>query len=195
MIDIVISSNNQGKIKEFNHLLPSLKLLSLQDIGFNKVIEEPFETFHENANVKTKVIYDFCGKNVFSDDSGLCVEALNYAPGVHSAYWGGLPRSDGKNNDKLLASLKGNNNRNAYYISVICLIWNGQTHYFEGKCYGKIAYEISGNGGFGYDPLFIPDGFNQTFASLPLSIKNQISHRGIAIGKMIEFLKQEGVVL
>lgn len=195
MNEIVISSNNQGKIKEFNLLLPSLKLLSLKDIGFYDFIEEPFETFNENANVKTKIIYDFCDKNVFSDDSGLCVEVLNNAPGVHSAYWGGLPRSDEKNNEKLLALLNGFNNRNAYYISVICLIWNGKTHYFEGRCYGKIACEMSGNGGFGYDPLFIPDGFDQTFASLPLSIKNQISHRGFAIGKMIEFLKQEGVVL
>lgn len=195
MINLVISSNNQGKIKEINLLFPTLKLLSLKDIGFFDEIEEPYETFHDNANIKSKVIYDFCAKNVFSDDSGLCVEALNNEPGVHSAYWAGVPRSDEKNNKKLLESLKGINNRKAYYISVICLIWNGQTHFFEGKCHGKIATEPRGLGGFGYDSIFIPNEFDQTFASLPLSIKNKISHRGKALGKMIEFLKQEGVVL
>ena len=186
MQQLVIASNNAHKISEIKALVGDIELLSLRDIGFTDDIAEPFHTFEENALAKASAIYKFSGKNVFADDSGICVNALNGEPGVDSAHYSGA-RNDEKNLQKVLAGLKGEQDRSAFYKAVICLIWEGEVYYFEGICEGNIIDEKRGDGGFGYDPIFIPSGYEQTFAELPINTKNKISHRGKAVQKMIEF--------
>jgi len=188
--ELIIASNNEGKIREIRAILDHITLLSLKEIGFEQEIAEPFYTFEENALAKASAIYKFSGKNVFADDSGLCVRALNNAPGVISAHYSGS-RDDEQNLQKVLVELKDSEDRSAFYKAVICLIWEDNTYYFEGICEGYIIEEKRGNKGFGYDPVFIPNGYDQTFGELPLEIKNKISHRGIAIRKMADFLKQQ----
>jgi XTP/dITP diphosphohydrolase len=168
-------------------MIEGIQLLSLKDIGFDEDIPEPFHTFEENAFIKASLVHRFCGKNVFADDSGICVNALEGNPGVDSAHYSGA-RDDEKNLQKILDELKGKTDRSAFYKAVICLIWNGEVHYFDGVCTGHITEQKKGTGGFGYDPVFIPDGYDKTFAELPLHIKNALSHRGKAIKKMLEFL-------
>lgn len=189
MQQLLIASNNSGKIKEIKALVEHIELLSLSDVGFFRDIEEPWDTFEQNAFAKADELYRFCGKNVFADDSGLCVHALCGAPGVDSAHYCGL-RNDDLNLHQVLLELKDAADRSAYYKSVICLIWNGEVHYFEGICEGSITHEKTGTGGFGYDPIFVPNGYNITFGQLPLSVKNQISHRAVAINKMVKFIEQ-----
>jgi len=187
MPELVIASNNAHKISEISRLVRGIELLSLKDIGFTAEIPEPFHTFEGNALAKASAIYKFSGKNVFADDSGICVHALGGAPGVDSAHYSG-ERDDEKNLQKVLAVLKGELDRRAFYKAVICLVWDGEVYYFEGICEGKITEGKRGEGGFGYDPIFIPDGYEQTFGELPLSEKNKISHRGKAVMKMVEWL-------
>lgn len=187
MQQLVIASNNEGKIREIRQLVLDIELLSLKDIGFTDDIPEPYHTFEENALAKASAIYKFSSKNVFADDSGLCIDALHGLPGVDSAHFSGT-RDDEKNLQKVLQELKGVSGRGAYYKAVICLVWDGEVYYFEGICEGRIIEEKRGEGGFGYDPVFIPDGYNQTFGELPPDIKNKISHRGKAIKKMVEWL-------
>ena len=187
MQQLVIASNNAHKIAEIKALVGDMELLSLRDIGFTEDIAEPFHTFEENALAKASAIYKFSGSNVFADDSGICVNALGGAPGVDSAHYSGH-RDDEDNLQKVLTGLKGHADMSAYYKAVICLIWDAEVYYFEGICEGKIIEEKRGSHGFGYDPIFIPDGYEQTFAELPLSTKNQISHRGRAVMKMVEWL-------
>lgn len=188
---LVIASNNAGKIKEIRQLLPGMELLSLKDIGFDKEIPEPYHTFAENAAVKARTVHEFCGRNTFADDSGICVPVLNDAPGVFSARYAGEPCDDERNLQKLLDEMKGKEDRRAYYKAVICLVWNGKEHYFEGTCHGTLATTPSGTGGFGYDPIFVPDGYDQTFGKLSADIKNQLSHRGEAVRKMVSFIKSQ----
>lgn len=189
MHQLVIASNNSGKIHEIKALIQDIELLSLSDVGFFGDIEEPFDTFEQNAYAKADEINKFSGHNVFADDSGLCVHALGGAPGVDSAHYCGI-RNDDLNLHQVLLELKDATDRSAYYKAVICLIWHGEVHYFEGICEGTITHDKIGTGGFGYDPIFIPTGHNLTFAQLPLSVKNQISHRAIAISKMVKFIQQ-----
>ncbi len=188
MQQLVIASNNEGKIREIRSLVEEIELLSLKDIRFTEEIAEPFHTFEENALAKASAIHKFCGKNIFADDSGLCINALDGAPGVDSAHYSGK-RDDEANLQKVLQELIGAEDRSAFYKAVICLVWEDETYYFDGICEGKIIEEKRGEGGFGYDPIFIPAGYDQTFAELSLSMKNQISHRGKAVMKMVEFLK------
>ncbi len=187
MQELVIASNNAGKILEIRQLVHGISLLSLADIGFSEEIPEPYHTFEENALAKASIIHKFSGKNVFADDSGLCVNALHGAPGVDSAHYSG-ERDDEQNLQKVLTELTDASDRSAFYKAVICLVWQGEVYYFEGICEGVIAGEKRGDGGFGYDPIFIPDGYDQTFGELPLSLKNEISHRGKAVKKMVAFL-------
>lgn len=191
MNELVIASNNKGKIKEIKMILQDINLYSLSDIGFDKEVPEPYDTFSENAHTKANAVHEFCGKNVFADDSGICVPALNGAPGVHSAYYAGLPRDDKRNLEKLIEDIQGKNDKSAYYKAVICLIWNEEVHYFEGECHGTLLTEKKGEGGFGYDPIFVPDGYDKTFAELPLEVKNELSHRGKAVKKMVEFINSQ----
>jgi XTP/dITP diphosphohydrolase len=190
MQQLIIASNNKGKIREIKALVADIELLSLADINFTEDIAEPYHTFEENALAKASAIYRFCGKNVFADDSGLCINALHGLPGVDSAHYSGS-RNDEGNIQKVLLELKEAEDRNAFYKAVICLMWNGEVYYFEGICEGVIIEEKRGEGGFGYDPVFIPSGYEHTFAELPLDVKNRISHRGKAVMKMVEWLKDK----
>ncbi|OSZ78389.1 non-canonical purine NTP pyrophosphatase, RdgB/HAM1 family [Chitinophagaceae bacterium IBVUCB1] len=190
MKELVIASNNKGKIKEIREMIADVNLLSLQDIGFTDEIDEPFQTFEENALVKASTIYRFCGKNVFADDSGICANALHGEPGVSSAHYSGS-RHDEANLHQLLTNLHGKDDRTGYYKAVICLIWDDETYFFEGICEGTIIEESRGQGGFGYDPIFVPNGYDKTFAELPPHIKNEISHRGKAVAQMVAFIKDK----
>ncbi len=186
---LVAATNNKGKLREIMQLLPEgVELKTLGDIGFARDIPEPFETFEENAATKARTVHAFCGLNVFAEDSGICVPALDGAPGVHSARYAGEPKDDGRNLVKLTDAMWGKEDRGAYYKAVICLIWNNEEYYFEGTCHGKLAEEPRGSGGFGYDPLFIPYGYTETFGELPDEVKNKLSHRGEAVRKMIAFI-------
>jgi len=187
-MELVIASNNKGKIKEIREVLQEVELLSLSDIGFTEDTPEPWHTFEENAHAKANAVYLFCGKNVFADDSGLCVNHLGGAPGVDSAHYSGT-RDDEQNLQRVLRELEGADDRSAYYKAVICLVWDGEVYYFDGTCEGQIISEKRGSGGFGYDPIFIPDGYERTFAELPPEVKNAISHRGKAVRKMVGFIK------
>lgn len=171
-------------------MVQDISLLSLADIGFTDEVEEPFHTFEENALAKASAIYQFCGKNVFADDSGICTNALNGAPGVDSAHYSGT-RDDDANLQKLLIDLKGKDDRTGYYKAVMCLIWDDETYFFEGICEGTIIEQPVGDGGFGYDPIFIPNGYDKTFAELSPEMKNEISHRGKAVRKMVAFIKEK----
>jgi len=184
---LIMATRNSGKVYEINQMIDNIELLSLDDIGFTAEIPEPFHTFEENALAKASAVFQFCQKNVFAEDSGLCIDALNGRPGVDSAHYCG-ERDDEKNLQKVLAELINCDERTAYYKAVICLIWNEQVYYFEGFCNGKILTEKQGRGGFGYDPIFVPDGYDQSFAQLPAAIKNSLSHRGMAVKKMKDFM-------
>ena len=190
MKELVIASNNKGKIREIMQMIQDISLLSLADIGFTDEVEEPFHTFEENALAKASAIYQFCGKNVFADDSGICANALNGAPGVDSAHYSGS-RDDVANLQQLLADLKDKDDRTGYYKAVMCLIWDDETYFFEGICEGTIIEQPIGDSGFGYDPVFIPNGFDKTFAELSPEVKNEISHRGKAVRKMVAFIKEK----
>ena len=192
MKELVIASNNRGKLKEIMEVVQDVKLWTLADIGFMAEIPEPFETFRENALIKAQTVHDFCNKNAFSEDSGLCVAALSGRPGVHSAHYCGT-RNDEGNLQKVLAELEGISDRRAHYTAMIALIWNGEVHYFDGFCHGTIATEKRGTGGFGYDPIFIPDGYTDTFGELDPAIKNTISHRAAAVHQMIAFLNTASI--
>lgn len=187
---LVIASNNKGKITEIKQLVDNVTLLSLSDIGFTADIAEPYHTFEENAFAKASAIHQFSGLNVFADDSGICVNALKGMPGVDSAHYSGT-RDDEANLQKVLVNLEMSTDRSAYYKAVICLIWNGQTYYFDGICEGTIIKEKRGSGGFGYDPIFVPSGYMQTFAELSPEVKNQLSHRGKAVRKMVAFMAHQ----
>jgi XTP/dITP diphosphohydrolase len=189
MFELVVASNNEGKIREILPLAVNMRLLRLADVGFNTEIPEPFFTFEQNANAKAATVYNFCGKNTFAEDSGLCVNALDGQPGVISAHYSGT-RNDEQNLQKVLDELQGIEDRSAFYKAVICLIWNGEPFFFEGICPGTIATERKGTGGFGYDPVFMPLGYNDTFGNLPMEVKNRISHRSQALQKMMQFIRE-----
>jgi len=188
-MELIFASNNAGKLAEVKLLLHEhYQLRTLKESGIMEALPEPFHTFRENAWSKAGFVSGKTGRNCFAEDSGLVVPALSGAPGVFSARYAGLPSDDARNNQKLLQNMAGITDRNAYYQSVICLFFNGNVYYFEGRCFGTIASGPHGNGGFGYDPLFIPDGYDRTFASFELDEKNKISHRGIAVRKLAAFL-------
>ncbi len=191
---IIFASANKNKIKEITALLEGkYSILGLTDIGILSEIPEPGTTIKENSFLKANYVIDFLKgeKNVpvFADDSGLEVEALDNAPGVMSARYAGISKNDEANNKKLLESLKNITNRKARFVTVITLILNNQIHYFEGEIKGTIAFEPRGDNGFGYDPLFIPQGYRSTFAELSGEIKNEISHRAKAVKKLVQFIK------
>ncbi len=188
-MQLVLASNNKKKIAEIKALLPQIKLLSLEEIGFAEDIPEPFHTFRENAAHKAETIHRFCGLPTLADDSGLCVKALNNAPGVFSARYGGTPTNDVRNNEKLLREMWRIPNRDAFFVCTIALAGVGEkTLFFEGQMRGEIALEISGVGGFGYDPLFLPDGQNESLATVPPDFKKTHSHRAQALQKLRDYL-------
>lgn len=187
---LIFATHNKNKLKEVKSLVPSfIELLSLDEINFNDEIEETADTIEGNALLKAKTIYEKTGINCFADDSGLLVDALNGAPGVYSARYAGEQKNDQDNMQKLLYELNDKSNRNAHFKTAMTLIIDGKDYLFEGKIEGKIITEKLGTNGFGYDPIFVPDGYNETFAQLDSETKNKISHRAKALQKMLEFLK------
>jgi XTP/dITP diphosphohydrolase len=188
MIDLVFATNNKNKLQEVSSVLAGkICLSSLSDIGCYDDIPETGHTFHENASQKSHYIVDRYHKNCFADDSGLEVEALNNEPGVYSARYSGS-RDMEENMALLLKNLQDVSNRKAAFVTVISLIFDGKEYFFEGRVSGEIIESKRGNQGFGYDPLFLPDGYDKTFAEMDEAEKNAISHRAIAVKKLIDFL-------
>lgn len=189
---IVFATNNSNKLSEIQDILgPEFQIVSLKDIGCHEDIPETGKTLEENALQKAQYVYDHYHIDCFADDTGLEVEALQGAPGVHSArYAEGTDHDSEANMAKLLRELGENNNRKAQFRTVIALILHGEVHEFEGKIEGSIAKEKKGTEGFGYDPLFVPDGYEESFAQLGMDIKNTISHRARAVEQLARYLKK-----
>lgn len=187
---LVFASNNKNKIKEIQLLVPnSIQIVSLEDIGCAEEIPETADTIEGNAILKANYITQKYGYDCFADDSGLEVHALNGEPGVFSARYAGEPKNDDNNMNKLLSNLKDKTNRTANFKTVICLNYEGKQHLFTGIINGKIIEEKIGNNGFGYDPIFVANDYTKTFAELSMEEKSKISHRGIAVKQLIDFLK------
>ncbi len=187
---ICFATNNRNKLEEIQQILgDSFEILSLKDIGCFDDIAEPHESLEENSAEKAEYIYTRYQIPVFADDTGLEIVALDGAPGVYSARYGGPERSAERNMTKVLAELEGAADRSAQFRTIMTYIDESGTFQFEGIVKGRIISERRGEGGFGYDPIFIPDGYDQTFGELPTSEKNQISHRVRSLSKLVEFLK------
>lgn len=192
-MELIVASNNPGKIKEYKDILESLgfEVFSQSEKGIQLEVEETGTTFEENALLKASAIYERCGCAVISDDSGLCVHALNGEPGIYSARYKGIADEHGRRM-AILEALQGKEDRSAEFVSVICYIdESGLSHMFKGIWKGWIAKEESGTNGFGYDPIFISeDGNGNTTASLPLSFKEQYSHRARALKQLLAYLEK-----
>jgi XTP/dITP diphosphohydrolase len=186
---LVFASNNQHKVKEIKSILDdNITLLSLSDVNISEDIPEDEPLIEGNAIFKARYVYNASGMNVFADDTGLEIEALNGLPGVHSARFAGESKDPEANIAKVLSMLEGKENRKARFRTVIALIFENKEYLFEGIVCGTIISEKRGGEGFGYDPVFIPEGRNLTFAQMTLQEKNRISHRAIALEKLKEFL-------
>lgn len=185
MIELIFASHNKNKAQEIEKKLASIyKINTLDDIGIHEEIVEDGLTLPANAIIKAEYVFNRTSKNCFADDTGLMVEALNGEPGVFSARYAGTDKIDNNNMDLLLKNLNGIENRKAKFVTAICLIYQGVQHMIEGELHGKIIHEKRGNHGFGYDPIFVPDGYNITLAEMGMDEKNKISHRAKAIDKM-----------
>ncbi|MET7027772.1 non-canonical purine NTP diphosphatase [Sediminicola luteus] len=189
-MELVFATHNKNKFKEVQLLLPKhITLRSLDDIGCIDEIPETADTIEGNAIIKANYVTENYGYACFADDTGLMVDALDGAPGVYSARYAGTNKNSEDNMDKLLAELEGQTNRDARFKTTIALHLERQKVLFNGIVLGEITTEKSGEGGFGYDPIFKPKGYDKTFAELPLSVKNEISHRGKAMKQLIDYLK------
>lgn len=187
---LVFATNNQHKLEEVADILKNnFSLLSLKDINCLADIPETADTLDGNAAMKAHYVYDRYQHNCFADDTGLEVEVLNNEPGVYSARYAGEGHDSEANMNKLLSNLKGKKNRKARFRTVICLILEGKEYFFEGIVNGTIIEERRGTTGFGYDPIFVPDGYTETFAEMGSDIKNKISHRALAVAKLCNFLQ------
>ena len=190
MLQLVFATNNLHKLEEIKNLIPSkYNIKGLKEVKIFEDIPETHETLEENAIEKAMCIYEKYKLNCFADDTGLEVEALNGAPGVYSARYAGPACTYEDNVNKLLQEMALIDNRRATFRTVIALVENGNVQTFEGNVEGVITVTKSGNNGFGYDPIFKPDGFNTTFAEMTMEAKNRISHRGRALEKFIKYLK------
>lgn len=188
---LVFASNNKNKIQEIQALVPNtIQIVSLEEIGCFEDIPETAVTIEGNAILKANYVTEKYGYDCFADDTGLEVEALNGAPGVYSARYAGEQKNANDNMDKLLFELKDKTNRKANFKTVIALNLKGKQNLFTGIIHGKIIEEKNGTNGFGYDPIFVADGYNKTFAELSMEEKSTISHRGIAVKQLIEELKK-----
>lgn len=188
-MQLVFATNNAHKLEEVTAKINGdIQLLSLNDINCHDDIAETGTTFKENASIKSHYIYNKYHLNCFGDDSGLEIDALGGQPGVYSARYAGEHGNHATNNQKVLVELAHANDRKARFKTVISLLWNGREHFFEGSVEGVIRREPSGTAGFGYDPIFQPDGHNITFAEMSLAQKNSISHRARAVNKLLAFL-------
>lgn len=188
MRELVFATNNKHKQEEVQAMLPQYRILSLSDIGCNADIPETADTLQGNALIKARFVKENYGYDCFADDTGLEVEALDMAPGVYSARYAGEDKSSEANITKLLAELSGKSDRKAQFRTVIALIEGEKESLFEGVVKGEITDKQCGSGGFGYDPVFKPEGFDLTFAEMELTAKNQISHRARAVIQLIHYL-------
>lgn len=187
---LVFATNNPHKLNEVKDLLPqAVEILTLKDIGCFEDIEETAETLEGNAKIKSDHVRNQYGFDCFADDTGLEVEALNGEPGVYSARYAGEQATFDDNVQKMLKAMSGMKNRKARFRTVISLYMNGEQFFFEGICDGFIEESVSGTKGFGYDPIFRPEGFDKTFAEMDRAAKGLISHRGLAVKKLVSFLK------
>ncbi|MDB5152235.1 MAG: non-canonical purine diphosphatase [Mucilaginibacter sp.] len=190
-VRLIFATNNRHKLEEVAAKInDEIQLLTLEDIGCTDDIVETGSTFEENAGIKSRYVYNQYHLNCFGDDSGLIVDALNGEPGVYSARYAGEHGDHAANINKVLEKLKGARDRKARFKTVVSLMWDGDEHLFEGIVEGTIRHEPVGSGGFGYDPIFQPDGYNITFAEMSLEEKNKISHRAKAMEKLITFLNK-----
>jgi len=186
---LVFASNNKNKVKEIKSLLPaSIEVLSLLDIGCNEEIDETETTLAGNAKLKADYVTNKYGYDCFADDTGLEVDALNGAPGVYSSRYAGENVTYEENVQKMLFEMQNTDNRKAQFKTVIALNLKGKQYLFDGVCKGDITHNKHGNVGFGYDPIFRPNGFQQTFAEMSLEQKGKISHRGLAVEELVSFL-------
>ena len=187
---IVFATGNLNKLKEIKSAINSFEIVGLKDLGITEELPENGTTLKENALQKAKYVYDRTGLNCFSDDTGLEIESLNNRPGVYSAMYAGADCNAENNMRKVLSELKTFQNRKAKFKTVIALILKDKEYFFEGFVKGEILKEKGGTGGFGYDPIFKPNGYDETFAQMSIELKNKISHRGLAVKKLVAFLNQ-----
>ncbi len=189
---LIFATNNHHKIRELRSVIPQhFSIITLKEAGIDIDIPEPYDTLEDNAKEKARVIFAQTDTNCFSEDSGLEIAALNGSPGVKSARYAGEGRSAKDNINKLLLHLEGEQNRQAQFRTVICLKLNTTEKLFEGTCTGVIVNKPKGTDGFGYDPVFVPDGANKTFAEMNLDEKNSFSHRRKAVDKLVAFLNNQ----
>ena len=194
-MELIIASSNQNKLLEFKKILgDKITLYNLSDYNINKEIPEDEDTIKKNAMFKAKFIYNQTGKNVFADDTGLEIDSLNGEPGVYSARYSGKEKNSEKNIQLVLNNLKNKIDRNARFKTIISLIHDGKCLNFEGIVNGKITLKRRGINGFGYDSIFQPNGYSMTFGEMENGEKNRISHRSIAINKMINYLKENNLL-
>lgn len=188
-MQLIFATNNQHKVEEIRAVLDdNFSILTLKEAGIDIDIPEPYDTIEANASEKSSVIHQLTGKNCFSEDTGLECEALNGAPGVKSARYAGEHKSFQDNIDLLQKNLSGKSNRKAQFKTIISLLLDNKEYLFEGICKGQIIEEQRGKGGFGYDPVFVPEGSTLTFAQMSMEEKSKISHRAKAVKKLVEFL-------
>lgn len=191
---IIFATNNRHKLEEVQQMLPSsIEIVTLRECGITEDIPETADTLEGNALQKARYLFEKNGANCFADDTGLEVEALDGAPGVRSARYATDGHDFAANNELLLKNLNGIENRKAQFRTVVALILDGKEYLFEGVVEGQIATAHSGHEGFGYDPLFIPDGESRTFAEMSIEEKGAISHRGRAVRKLVEFLREQAL--
>ena len=188
MQKLIFATHNPNKLIEIKSAVNSFELVGLKEMGLHDDIAETGITLEENALIKSQYIYQKTGLSCFADDTGLEVDALDAKPGVYSARYAGEHATAEENMLKLLSEMEGQKNRNAHFRTVISLILNGKKYYFEGQVEGEILHQKTGVDGFGYDPIFKPKGYDQSFAQMTLEQKNEISHRGVAVKKLIHFL-------
>lgn len=190
MMKIILATQNENKVKELNNILSSspIEFVSLKKIGWTDEIIEDGHTIEENAWIKAETVHGAMNHPVMAEDTGLIIDALDGEPGVHSARYAGDDRSSQKNIKKVLTRMSGVEDRSARFKTVIALIINNERHQFTGICEGQISELILGNNGFGYDPIFIPEGYRYTFAELSSKVKDRISHRAMAVDSMMRFL-------
>ena len=192
MFQLIFATNNANKVAEIQSLVgPDFNIIDMQSAGIDIDIPEPHDTLNENALEKASTIFKITTTNCFSEDTGLEIESLNGAPGVKSARYAGEDRNFQANIDKVLEELSNIENRKAQFRTIICLIWENKTYYFEGICKGQIAHTMQGEKGFGYDPIFIPDGSDKSFAQMSMEEKNSFSHRQKAVTQLFEFLRSK----
>ena len=189
MHTLIFATNNRNKVAEIQSLVgPNFTIIPLKEAGIDIDIPEPHDQLEANANEKAVTIFNLTHQNCFSEDTGLEIEALDGAPGVKSARYAGENCNPQANIDLVLSKMTGVENRTAQFRTVICLIWENQTYYFEGICKGQILNNMQGENGFGYDPIFVPDGASKSFANMTMEEKNTYSHRKKAVTQLFEFL-------